>query len=134
MPLIIVCGNPCSGKTTFSKYLKEYLSSKSIVNVVIVNEEILNISKQVGYSNSSTEKSTRGSLKSAVDQQLNSESYLIIDSLNYIKGFRYELYCCSRTFRTPHCVVWVECLEGVSDRWNEERRCVDSTSAYSKEM
>jgi tRNA uridine 5-carbamoylmethylation protein Kti12 len=27
MPLIIVCGNPCSGKTTFSKYLKEYVNN-----------------------------------------------------------------------------------------------------------
>ena len=134
MPLIIICGNPCSGKTTFTNRLKDYLqSTRSIERIIVINEESLNINKQLGYSNSSLEKSTRGSLKSSVDQQLNSETYLIIDSLNYIKGFRYELYCCSRTFRTPHCVVWVDCLDSVSYRWNLERRVVDETSAYTDE-
>ena len=134
MPLIIICGNPCTGKTTFSKQLKDYLHSKvSAQNIIVINEESLNINKLHGYASSTTEKSTRGSLKSAVDQKLNSETYLIIDSLNYIKGFRYELYCCSRTFRTPHCVVWVDCLEKLSDNWNNDRKALDISSAYSLE-
>ena len=45
-----------------------------------------------------------GSLKSAVDHRLSAESVVVLDSLNYIKGFRYELYCSTRTFlRTVWC-------------------------------
>lgn len=55
MPLIVICGYPCSGKTTTSIKLKEYLKnhiemnfeslkSKGVTvdsNIVIVNDEVL---------------------------------------------------------------------------------------------
>jgi hypothetical protein len=48
-----------------------------------------------------------------VDRRLSADSVVVLDSLNYIKGFRYELYCSARTFRTPHCVVWVAAGDGL---------------------
>ena len=49
MPLIVLTGLPCSGKTILAIMLKVYLESKSM-EVEIVNEESLNIDKNVGYS------------------------------------------------------------------------------------
>ena len=51
------------------------------------------------------EKDTRGTLKSEVDRWLTKDNLVVLDSLNYIKGFRYELYCISRALSSPHCVV-----------------------------
>jgi tRNA uridine 5-carbamoylmethylation protein Kti12 len=30
--------------------------------------------------------------------------------MNYIKGFRYQLYCVARAISTPHCVVCIEMI------------------------
>lgn len=54
---------------------------------------------------SKQEKDTRGTLKSEVDRWVTKDNLVILDSLNYIKGFRYELYCISRAQSSPHCVV-----------------------------
>eukprot|EP01038_Epipyxis_sp_PR26KG_P010737 gene10737-14422_t len=123
MPLIVVCGAPSTGKTTFTNKFHQYLISHGINSerIVLVNEETLHITKQQGYSSSSNEKSTRGSLKSSVDQKLNSDSFVIVDSMNYIKGFRYELHCVAKSFRTSHCVIWVDCPVEQATAWNNSR-------------
>ena len=38
------------------------------------------------------EKDLRGLLRSEVDRLLTKDNLVILDSLNYIKGFRYELH------------------------------------------
>jgi len=38
----------------------------------------------------STEKILRASLKSEVERNLDNETIVILDSMNYIKGYRYE--------------------------------------------
>lgn len=40
-----------------------------------------------------------------MERHLSKETVVILDSLNYIKGYRYELYCIARALRTPNCVV-----------------------------
>ena len=57
------------------------------------------------YLDSKQEKDTRGTLKSEVDRWLTKDNLVILDSLNYIKGFRYELYCIARAQSSTHCVV-----------------------------
>ena len=47
---------------------------------------------------------------------------VILDSLNYIKGFRYELYCLSREAQQQHGVVWVLNSVDVAKQWNLQRR------------
>ena len=132
MPLIIVTGKPCTGKTTFSRELVDFLRSSG-KDVELVNEESLHITKVEGYKNSFAEKGTRGALKGATDHKLNADCFVVVDSLNYIKGYRYELYCAARTFRTPHCVVWVGCNDSTSTQWNQAR--VDAgNDGYDKKM
>jgi len=120
MPLIIISGHPCIGKTTFATELKRYLEETEC-SVVLINEESLGISCSTGYSSSFAEKTTRGSIKSAVDHSLSSTAWVIVDSMNYIKGFRYELYCLARTIKSTHCCIWLSCDEGTSDTWSAQR-------------
>jgi protein KTI12 len=132
MPLIIISGRPCTGKTTFSNAFKSYLEEKGC-QVDLFNEESLNITKKIGYSNSHKEKEVRGVLKSSVDHSLSPEKYVIIDSLNYIKGYRYELYCTARTIRTTHCCIWVTCSEELSNDINNKRE-QDGVDSYDPSM
>lgn len=45
MPLIVMVGIPCSGKSTRSKQLEKYLKEKGM-EVQIVNEEALGLDKK----------------------------------------------------------------------------------------
>ena len=44
-----------------------------------------------------------------------------MDSLNYIKGFRYELYCSSKQLDSTHCVVYCGTPADIARTWNEQR-------------
>ena len=121
MPLVIVCGYPCSGKTTFARQLADHLLAHGVGKVKVVNEESECLGKRAGYQDAASEKKTRGALKSAVDHHLDADCVVVLDSMNYIKGYRYELFCLAKTLRTPHCCVWVECDDAVGQRWNTER-------------
>ena len=128
MPLVIIAGHPCVGKTQYAEQFKRHLEEKGCENVILVNEESISILKSEGYKNAANEKSTRGGLKSAVDHSMSGSGWVIIDSMNYIKGFRYELYCIARTLKSPHCCVHVKCDERVSTVWNENRAGEDAYS------
>lgn len=130
MPLIIICGYPCCGKTIFAKYLASKLAPN---NVTIINEESESLSKREGYKSSFAEKNTRSVIKSALNMAINAKSYVIVDSINYIKGYRYELYCITRSLQTPHCVCWIESNEESSTIWNKLR--VDrNEDSYDEEI
>jgi protein KTI12 len=42
-----------------------------------------------------------------VKRVLSNKDIVILDHANYIKGWRYQLYCEAKAVRTPHCVVHV---------------------------
>jgi len=104
MPLLLIVGIPCSGKSTRALQLAAHFQSKGL-ETIVVNEETLNFSKAEYYKNPAYEKILRGSLRSNVEKLLDSKRIVILDSLNYIKGFRYELYCLVRNSRTTLCLV-----------------------------
>ena len=123
---MLVTGFPCIGKSSFCADLKKLLSEKfPTKRVCIVGEELLHIMKSSSYLDSTLEKSTRGALKSAVERELNMDTIVIADSLNYIKGYRYELYCIARSQRVISCCVYVEAEDAVSDSWNCARGAND---------
>jgi protein KTI12 len=51
-------------------------------------------------------------LFTAVQRQMGRDTILIVDALNYIKGFRYQLYCAAREFKLRVCTVGVLSLPG----------------------
>lgn len=119
MPLLVICGIPGSGKTTRALALKNFIEETHGREAVIVNEENLNLEKNQFYSGNDgclisdmiQEKSCRGFLRSNVEKSLNDQTVVILDSLNYIKGFRYELFVLARNAKSTHAVVRT-CLEG----------------------
>ena len=124
--------------------LADYLKEKTSQPVVLINEESLSVSKSSGYCNEASEKKLRGacfisiyfmplkkhdeitfllyfygigSLRSAVDHALNPQTYVILDSLNYIKGYRYEIYCIRLTYRPAYSVPVYHLLYAVCIRY-----------------
>ena len=76
--------------------------------VQIVNEDLLGLSKAEYLVNPQQEKILRASLKSNVEKFINSQRVVIVDSMNYFKSFRYELYCLARNAQTTLCLVWCD--------------------------
>mmetsp|Transcript_3018 Transcript_3018/g.5338 ORF Transcript_3018/g.5338 Transcript_3018/m.5338 type:complete len:301 (+) Transcript_3018:671-1573(+) len=111
MGMIVICGGPCSSKSRVAESIRDRLVSVCSVEqkdfkVEIVDEGFGLVSRVEAYRSSHTEKQTRARLKAAVERHLNSSSLVICDGMNYIKGFRYELYCLARAANVPSCVVF----------------------------
>lgn len=68
------------------------------------------------------EKNLRGVLRSEVDRSLSKDNIIIVDSLNSIKGYRYELWCLARAAGIRYCVLYCDVEETHCRKWNEERR------------
>lgn len=76
------------------------------------------------------EKNTRAKLRTETDRQLGRTTTVILDSLNTIKGYRYELWCMARAAGTRCCVVWVQTNAATCREWNAERS-LDKARAYA---
>lgn len=119
MPLITVVGFPLSGKTTRATQLKQYLENWIMQNkpllaqlglnfnadIVVINDESLSANVKDAYANAHNEKIHRANIISAVERHLTRNKVVICDGLNYIKGFRYQLYCVARGIGTPVCTL-----------------------------
>ncbi|KAF2122865.1 chromatin associated protein KTI12 [Lophiotrema nucula] len=115
MPLVLISGFPSSGKTTRANQLQDYFESKiavaedsrvSRLKVHHINHQTLGLSRTV-YHTARAEKDARAEEYSAVKRALSREDIVIADGLNYIKGFRYQLYCEAKAVQTTNCVVKV---------------------------
>ena len=113
MQLILISGYPASGKTYRSNQLVEFFTSKiqassdaqiSRLTVCNINDQSLGLNRDV-YREARTEKDARATQYSAVKRSLGKDTIVIADGLNYIKGFRYQLYCEAKAVQTPSCVV-----------------------------
>jgi len=116
MPLCIVSGRPFSGKTHLSGQLKTFLEArpdKPYENVILISDEDsyaeLNLPRdQVYESTHVLEKRLRGNLKAETEKALASPKNLVIlDHGNYIKSFRYELYCLAKSTKEKSCCLYL---------------------------
>lgn len=111
-------GYPSAGKTTRALQLKEYCEAKiadaagnsdaraSRLKVHLINDQTLGVSRSV-YHTARAEKDARAEEYSAVKRVLSRDDIVIADGMNYIKGFRYQLYCEAKALSTPSCVVHI---------------------------
>ncbi|XP_069954222.1 protein KTI12 homolog isoform X1 [Cherax quadricarinatus] len=132
MPLLLVSGFPSSGKTTRTLQIKTYLEKEKNKNVVVVSENnLLGEGKNEVFRDSRREKDIRGALKADVIRLLNKEDVVILDAANYIKGYRYELYCASKQIKTTQCLV--HCLAPIEQAWtwNQARQ---EAEQYAREV
>jgi protein KTI12 len=138
--LIILTGYPTSGKTHRAKQLQTYLlshisslpsaSPSSLLRVHLISDHTLSIPRSVynletksqhERSNNASEKDARASIYAAVKRVLSNKDIVILDGGNYIKGWRYQLYCEAKAVRTTHCVVHVGTPVEQARKVNEER-------------
>lgn len=49
---------------------------------------------------------SRGKIKFEVEKNLVNGVIVIADSLNYIKGYRYQMFCIAREVKTTYCVIY----------------------------
>ncbi|XP_022072165.2 protein KTI12 homolog [Acanthochromis polyacanthus] len=131
MPLIVMCGYPCSGKTTRAEELKGYFEESSQRKVHIVGDKGLDVEKNSVYADSQKEKNVRASLKAEVERKVTKDDIVILDSLNYIKGYRYELFCLIKHTQTPHCLVYCLTSDEQSSLWNASREAAEQ---YDQEI
>ena len=91
--------------------------------MVIVSDDSTGVmeSRSATYADAQKEKITRGALKTAIDHALTAHTVVIADSLNYIKGYRYELFCMSKGVSTTHAVLHVATNTDTCKLWNAAR-------------
>jgi protein KTI12 len=140
MPLVILCGFPVSGKSFRAGELRKYVEENFPKRTVhVVGDHTLNVKRNEVYISSFLEKELRGSLKSTVQRLLNKDDVVILDSLNYIKGFRYELYCASKGCHSTQCTIFCDAKKELVTERNHARKetgvCEDSAAeAYTEEV
>nr|CAD7571317.1 unnamed protein product [Timema californicum] len=95
--------------------VRDYLD-RSTLGHVVTNAAIKGTSQD-----SSKEKEIRGLIKAETQRLIGRESVVIIDAGNYIKGYRYELYCMSKSSKTTQCTIQCETPTDTARQWNEGR-------------
>lgn len=132
MPLVVMCGFPSSGKTKRSIELKTYLEVEKKARVTVITHHRDNVDKNHTYTDSSVaEKELRSTLKSDVQRFISKDDVVILDAPNYIKGYRYELFCITKSAQTPHCVIYCCASKSEASLFNESRSREDR---YSEEV
>lgn len=122
MALVVICGQPCSGKSMAALCLSSALQALDPKPTVrIIDESSLHLDRNQSYADMTAEKNLRGVLRSEVDRSLSKENYIIVDSLNSIKGYRYELWCLARAAGIKYCVLYCDTDENQCREWNKER-------------
>jgi protein KTI12 len=130
----MMCGLPCSGKTKRAREIYQYMQENYTERkVYLISDDDLLEDKNASYANSLSEKQTRGKIKAATERVLTKDSIVICDSMNYIKGFRYELYCIARAQRATHCVVYCNVDYETVSLWNRREKAWND-EAWLKEM
>ncbi|EFX05679.1 RNA polymerase 2 elongator complex subunit [Grosmannia clavigera kw1407] len=72
-------------------------------------------------SANASEKDARAALYGAVKRVLSPRDIVVLDGLNYIKGWRYQLSCEAKNVRTPHAVLQIGCSVEQARKVNAKR-------------
>ncbi|KAL3511059.1 hypothetical protein ACH5RR_030460 [Cinchona calisaya] len=123
MALVVICVQPSSGKSIAATCLAEALKdTESKPYVRIIDETTFHLNRNQSYTDMTAEKNLRGVLRSEVDRSLSNDNIIIVDSLNNIKGYRYELWCLARASGIQYCVLFCDVQEASCRKWNEDPR------------
>ncbi|KAJ5768188.1 hypothetical protein N7533_000771 [Penicillium manginii] len=124
MPLVILTGYPCSGLSYRANQLASLLekaqdeifaatdaespaSLKFRYKIHVVSSHDNSSYPRTVYDHARTEKEARGVAYARAKRVVAKDSIVILDGMNYIKGWRYQLWCESKAAGTSCCVVHV---------------------------
>eukprot|EP00871_Galdieria_phlegrea_P003138 jgi/Galph1/3825/GphlegSOOS_G2473.1 len=105
MPLLVLCGYPQSGKTTFTRELQKVCMEKAIP-VKVVADDSIGQSRDSLYKYMSF-RVARGLIRTEVERLVDKETLLN----NFLKGFRYELFCLARALNTQYALLFCSCTK-----------------------
>lgn len=57
-----------------------------------------------------------------MEKNLIGDAVVIVDSLNYIKGYRYQLYCVAREQKTTYCVIYCNTPIEIAKQFNKNNQ------------
>ncbi|KAI9802677.1 MAG: hypothetical protein M1825_002699 [Sarcosagium campestre] len=112
---------------SFSKRIASDLAFARL-KVHHISPHSLSLSRGV-YASAAEEKMARATEYSAVKRSLSRDDIVIADGLNYIKGFRYQLYCEAKAVSTPSCVIHIGTPESTCRELNARRLGQPSSNA-----
>ena len=104
MALVVLCGFPGSGKTLLASNL-ESLFEASHHPCEIVSETRV---EEGNYTSTRLETQGRSDFKASIRRALAPDKIIIADGLNFIKGFRYELFCIAREQNLRFCCCFCD--------------------------
>lgn len=138
MALIIVTGYPCSGKSTTSKKILDYLKVKLAQNsdsrqirIVTDSDNLDWDGRDIIYMSIPKEKELRGWLRSEAQRYINLNQIVILDAAAYIKGFRYELFCMTKEAKGRYCIVEKLIDPELCWKWNGQVEAAQSDNQPS---
>ena len=116
MSLVDLCSYQACSKTTFAQALAIALRNRS-QPVIIVNDDgtissttstvSSSLERNIIYGSTASEKRYRSSAGAAAERALDGRATVILDAPNYVKGYRYELWCMAQQHNTRYCDVHV---------------------------
>ncbi|KAE9554831.1 hypothetical protein FO519_001946 [Halicephalobus sp. NKZ332] len=108
MPMVVITGLPSSGKSTIARRIADSIKEKHPETevCVVTDEDFSETPIRSLYGNVLMEKQWRAKQKRTISQSLQKD-IVISDNMNYIKGYRYELYCLSKNSHKRSIVVFV---------------------------
>ncbi|KXJ67961.1 hypothetical protein RP20_CCG007070 [Aedes albopictus] len=135
MPLIVITGLPSSGKSTRAGQIQKQFEDRG-KTVHVVSEwrcsQLAGYDKNEYFNDSQKEKLIRSNVKSEALRLLTKDDLVIVDGANYIKGFRYEIFCASKTTRTTQCTVYCAITKDQAWTYNVTRDI--EAEKYSKDV
>ncbi|KAI5370296.1 Putative protein KTI12/L-seryl-tRNA(Sec) kinase, P-loop containing nucleoside triphosphate hydrolase [Septoria linicola] len=141
MPLILISGYPSSGKTHRSRQLVEVFNRRIAdsdeprlkrLKIHHIDDAGLGLSRDV-YAFARPEKDARATFSSAIKRVLDRDTIVVADAMNYIKGFRYQLYCEAKAVQTTNCVIHIGTPAEKCRQLNDQA-LKDSTGGYTSEI
>ncbi|KAI9669945.1 MAG: hypothetical protein M1831_006981 [Alyxoria varia] len=92
-----------------------------INTITYISDHTLSIPRSSYAHTHTTEKTTRSTLYTAVKRALSRRAVVILDSGNYVKGWRYQLHCEGKAVGVRSCVVHIGVNEDRAREVNNER-------------
>ncbi|VDM79737.1 unnamed protein product [Strongylus vulgaris] len=120
MPLLLVTGYPSCGKTTIVQRIYDYFGKKGKEVVIVCDDDYPTLSRD-DYGNATKEKELRSYVRSSLQKSLNKDTIVICDALNYIKGYRYELFLIAKLCKTTYAVLYCHATEETCKWLNQHK-------------
>ena len=127
--LIILTGLPKSNKSLVAKDIQRRLLDAG-EECILVDEPSLSLKRNNAYKDARMEKITRQTLQSTVERYLRPNGpHVILDSMNLVKGFRYQLWCIARENACRCVTIFCADSRGVTTSRNQNALLQEVTAS-----